>query len=166
MNYLLIKFPNPILKKASEKVQAFSTDELRALVRDMTETMYSNRGIGLAANQIGVRLNVFVLDIGEGPKAFCNCTITKSYGELQEVEGCLSVDHIHETVKRFEKVDFDYQDVDGASHKGTAEGLFARAIQHETDHLAGKLFIDRLSPLKRELAFKRAKKLAQFSPQG
>ena len=152
MNYLLIKFPNPILKKASEKVQAFSTDELRALVRDMTETMYSNRGIGLAANQIGVGMRAFSYNIDDEVGYIINPVIAELAGEPELVdEGCLSVPGFYFPRMRHPQALVTGVDLDGNAVKLSGTGLMAQALQHEVDHLDGHLYIEGLSSeVKRE----------------
>ncbi len=155
--------PNPILKEVSKPVDAV-TDETRALMDDMLETMYDAPGIGLAAVQIGVPLNVIVMDLareGEDPKPqyFVNPEILEDVDSLQPYEeGCLSVPDVFDTVERPERVRLTYLDYNGERVTEWAEGLYAVCIQHEMDHLKGVVFIDYLSRLKRERAVKKVQK--------
>jgi peptide deformylase len=156
--------PNPILKQASKPVEGGVTDELRALMDDMLETMYAAPGIGLAAIQIGVPLNVIVMDIAgkdepRAPRFFVNPEVLWRSEELSSFEeGCLSVPEIFDEVERPAKVRLRYLNYAGEPVEEEAEGLFAVCIQHEMDHLKGVLFIDHLSRLKRESAVKKVKK--------
>jgi len=140
----ILTVPNPILKQVSKPVDEV-TDETRKLMDDMLETMYAAPGIGLAAIQIGVPLNVIVMDLardGEKPqvKYFVN------------EEGCLSVPDVFDTVERPERVKLTYLDYNGERVTEWCEGLYATCIQHEMDHLKGIVFIDYLSRLKRDKA--------------
>ncbi len=160
---IIVTDPMPVLKETTKPVTVFN-EELRQLVADMAETMYDAPGVGLAANQIGVPLQVAVIDITnkeeEEPRliVLINPKIVKSEGEQCDEEGCLSVMDYCAQVKRFDKVWVEAQDIDGAPLHFMAEGFYARVIQHELDHLNGKIFVDRLSSLKRTLYKKRRKK--------
>ena len=153
-----------MLKEVSKPVDAV-TDELRALMDDMLETMYDAPGIGLAAVQVGVPLNIIVMDLArEGEKAnpqyFVNPEILEDVEEVKPYEeGCLSVPDVFDTVERPERVKLTYLNYDGERVTEWAEGLYAVCIQHEMDHLKGTLFIDYLSRLKRERAVKKVQKL-------
>jgi len=159
-------YPDEVLRKRAEEVKEFD-EELKALVKDMFDTMYEKGGIGLAANQIGVLKRVIVIDVkasSENPeereqRVFINPEIVSSEGELFENEGCLSLPGLFKRVKRAAKVKVKAQDVDGNEFELEAEGLLSRALQHEIDHLNGVLFIDRLSPIQRRLALEKYKKL-------
>jgi len=159
----ILTVPNPILKKVSQPVKDV-TDETRALMDDMLATMYAAPGIGLAAIQIGVPLNVIVMDLArEGEKAapqyFVNPEILEDVKELKPYnEGCLSVPDVYEDIDRPERVKLTYLDYNGKRVTEWAEGLYAVCIQHEMDHLKGVVFIDYLSRLKRERAVKKVVK--------
>ena len=146
-------------------------DELRALVRDMFETMYDAKGIGLAAPQIGVPLRVIVLDVeeesGESNRwALVNPRLASWTAKKgKQAEGCLSIPGVEGIVERPLSVVVDGKDPEGRGVRLEAEGLFARALQHEIDHLDGVLFIDRLSPLKRQLLLKKWRKLQAAAAQ-
>lgn len=159
----ILTVPDPILKEVSKPVDAV-TDETRALMDDMLETMYDAPGIGLAAVQIGVPVNVIVMDLareGEDPKPqyFVNPEILEDVDDLLPYEeGCLSVPDVFDTVERPERVKITYLDYNGKRVTEWAEGLYAVCIQHEMDHLKGVVFIDYLSRLKRERAVKKVQK--------
>ena len=144
------------------------TDETRALMDDMLETMYDAPGIGLAAVQIGVPLNVIVMDLardGEPAKVkyFVNPEILEDVEQLNAYdEGCLSVPDVYDTIERPERVKIRYLDYNGKEVTEWAEGLYATCIQHEMDHLKGIVFIDYLSRLKRERAVKKVAKAAKL----
>lgn len=167
----ILTVPNPILKQVSKPVEAV-TDETRKLMDDMLETMYAAPGIGLAAVQIGVPLNVIVMDLardGEppAPQYFVNPEILDSVEELQPYnEGCLSVPDIYDDVERPERVQITYLDYNGERVTEWAEGLYAVCIQHEMDHLKGVVFIDYLSRLKRERAVKKVMKAEKLKAVG
>lgn len=142
------KFPDKILRKKASKVEALS-DSDRAMLQDMAEAMYLNKGVGLAAVQVGIDKQLAVVDVGEGLVKLVNPVILKREGGATEEEGCLSVPDTTVKVKRAERIVVSFLDEDGGISQITAEGLFARAIQHEIDHLSGRLIIDYLSPVKR-----------------
>ena len=152
-----------VLKQVSKDVPAV-TDELRALMDDMLETMYDAPGIGLAAVQVGELVNVIVMDLArEGeepaPRYFVNPKITWASEELFSYEeGCLSVPEVYDAVERPAKVKLSYLNYKGEAVEEGAEELFAVCIQHEMDHLKGVLFIDHLSRLKRDRAISKVKK--------
>ncbi|MDQ0466411.1 peptide deformylase [Caulobacter ginsengisoli] len=155
-----------VLKRVSQPVPAV-TDDLRALMDDMLETMYAAPGIGLAAVQIGEPVSVIVMDISreedaKAPRYFVNPEIVWASDELAVYEeGCLSVPEIYDEVERPAKVKLKYLNYAGEAVEEDAEGLFAVCIQHEMDHLKGVLFIDHLSRLKRERAVNKVKKAAR-----
>ncbi|OGG99247.1 MAG: peptide deformylase [Candidatus Lambdaproteobacteria bacterium RIFOXYD1_FULL_56_27] len=164
----ILTYPDPFLKQKAQQVTKFD-DSLKELAQAMAAAMYDNTGIGLAAPQVGHGLRLFVADVdfhGEdsGPKnpiAYCNPVIKNGQGRGMNEEGCLSVPEYRAEVERFERLTLEYQDLDGNQHSLEAEGLLAICIQHETDHLEGKLFIDYLPPLKRKMVQNRLKKLAR-----
>lgn len=163
----IITYPHPVLRKKAEKVTVFD-DELKTLVADMGETMWDAPGVGLAANQVAVLKQVVVLDVSETPEErkimpLVNPVITDGEGSVLDEEGCLSVLECQAKVKRFQKIHVTAQSIDGTPIQFDAEERFARVIQHELDHLNGKLFIDLLSPLKRALYKKKLKKLLKNS---
>ena len=155
-----------VLKKKSLPVEAV-TDEHRALMDDMLETMYAAPGIGLAAVQVGEPLRIIVMDLardGEdpAPRYFVNPEIIEKNDSLAPYEeGCLSVPEIYETVERPDQVHIRYLDYNGNPVDEAADGLYAVCIQHEMDHLEGVLFIDHLSRLKRDRAITKVKKAAR-----
>ncbi|WP_416876803.1 peptide deformylase [Litorimonas sp.] len=167
----ILTVPNPILKQVSEPVEKV-TDETRALMDDMLETMYDAPGIGLAAVQIGVPVNVIVMDLardGEEPQPqyFVNPEILEDVEDVQPYdEGCLSVPDIFDTVERAERVKITYLDYNGERVTEWAEGLYAVCIQHEMDHLKGIVFIDYLSRLKRDRAVKKVMKAEKLKAAG
>jgi peptide deformylase len=159
----ILVVPNPVLKQVSARVETV-TDELRALMDDMLETMYAAPGIGLAAIQVGVPQRVIVMDLARDgeepqPRHFVNPEILwASEDTAPYEEGCLSVPEIYDEVERPSQVKLKYLNYQGEEVVEDAEGLFAVCIQHEMDHLDGVLFIDHLSRLKREQAIKKVKK--------
>jgi peptide deformylase len=159
--------PNPLLKQKSTPVEGPVTDELRALMDDMLETMYEAPGIGLAAVQIGVPKRIIVMDLSreEGvkePRFFINPEILwRSEETVPYEEGCLSVPEIYDEVERPARVKLRYLNYAGETIEEEADGLYAVCIQHEMDHLEGVLFIDHLSRLKRERAVSKVKKLVK-----
>ena len=159
----ILTVPNPILKQVSKPVDAV-TDDIRALMDDMLETMYDAPGIGLAAVQIGEPINVIVMDLARededpAPQYFVNPEILEVIDDTAPYEeGCLSVPDVFDTVERPERVKLTYLDYNGKRVTEWAEGLYAVCIQHEMDHLKGVVFIDYLSRLKRERAVKKVQK--------
>ncbi len=156
------KYPDPILRKKAEKVADFNT-KLTNLIDDMAETMYDAPGVGLAAPQIGESIQLIVVDVSESEEGrdyltMINPEIIESEGNQIDEEGCLSVIELTSNVKRKKKIRVAYQDVDGNDLEMTAEDRMAIVFQHEIDHLNGILFIDHLSPLKRNLYKKKLKK--------
>jgi len=162
MIYPILTFPEPVLKQKSAPVTII-TDEVIQLAKDMAETMYDAPGVGLAAPQIGVLQRIIVIDVAgknEPPQLITaiNPVIIQSEGEVFEEEGCLSVPDFSANVKRHERVVVKALTLEGQERIWHADGLLAVAFQHEIDHLEGLLFVDRLSPLKRELFIKKARK--------
>jgi peptide deformylase len=159
----ILKYPEPILSKVALPVKNY-TGKTAALVGDMLDTMYAAPGVGLAAPQIGVSQRIIVLDVdhenpGKQIYKLVNPMITRSEGELIWEEGCLSVVDYTAEVRRAAKVEIVAFDEKEKEVKIEAEGLLAVALQHEIDHLDGKLFIDRISRLKRDLYTRRRKKM-------
>lgn len=159
----ILVWPHPVLKQKAQPV-AQVDDEVRTLIKDMFESMYASDGVGLAAPQVGVLKNVIVLDTTpkqpeSRPVAMVNPEIVSIEGKTIYKEGCLSIPGEAEEVDRAAVVTVRYLDEQGASQTLRAEGLLAIAIQHETDHLHGTMFVDHISSLKRELIRKRMKKL-------
>lgn len=154
----IVEYPSPVLLSPGEPVENFN-DELKSLVQDMFDTMYAEEGVGLAAQQIGVPLRLFVIDC-EGVKlAAANPEIVSAEGEQGGEEGCLSVGKVHAELKRPSRVVLRAQDVRGETFEREATGLAARCFLHETDHNDGILFIRHLSPLRRDLVLRRFRKL-------
>ena len=146
----ILRFPDPRLKKIAAPVQKVD-DSLRRLVADMAETMYEAPGIGLAATQVDVHKQVVVIDVSEERNALLvlvNPRIESADGAKEGEEGCLSVPGIYDKVERAERVVVTYLDLEGQPQRLEAEGLMAVCIQHELDHLNGKVFVERLSQLK------------------
>jgi peptide deformylase len=159
----IVKYPEPVLSQPGEPITEFN-EELRQLVADMFETMYSAQGIGLAAPQVGVskRLTVIDLSMGKNPKdklVLINPEVISNAGRLYEEEGCLSFPEIREKVVRAAKVSIRAQDERGKWFEMDGEELLSRALQHEIDHLDGILFIFRMSPLKRNLNLRKIRKM-------
>ncbi len=146
----ILRFPDPRLKKIAAPVAKID-DSIRKLIADMAETMYEAPGIGLAATQVDVHKQVVVIDVSEERNqllALINPRIENCQGKQEGEEGCLSVPGIFEKVERAERVTVHFQDGAGAPCTLEAEGLLAVCIQHEIDHLNGKVFVDHLSQLK------------------
>jgi peptide deformylase len=156
----ILTFPNPRLRNRAEPVSEVD-DQIREIVDDMFETMYAAPGIGLAAIQVGIGLRIIVIDISDEhdqPLCLINPEILSRYGEEEMEEGCLSVPGYYETVKRAERVRVQALDRDGEPFELEVDGLLAVCIQHEIDHLDGKLFVDYLSSLKRQRIRKKLEK--------
>jgi peptide deformylase len=165
MIYPIVKFGNPVLDKPAEKVTVFD-EELEKLVDDMFESMYAAHGVGLAAPQIGISRRIAVVDVTfqEEPRAklvLINPEIIHTEGKHTQSEGCLSIPDFRENVKRALKVTIRAQDAHGKFFEKTGEELLARAFQHETDHLNGKLYISHISALKRDLMKRKIRKLVK-----
>lgn len=160
----IVKYPDPILSQLAEPVIDFDKT-LHQLLEEMAEAMYEAEGVGLAAPQIGVSQRIFVIDLGlvddnkKGLKEFINPQIVASSGNIAFEEGCLSLPGFTAEVNRKESVTLNYQDRHGKEKAIEAEGFFAVAIQHELDHINGKLFIDRLSPIKRRFMKRKIDKI-------
>jgi peptide deformylase len=156
----ILEFPDPRLRTRAEPVTQFD-DELGRTIDDMLETMYAAPGIGLAATQIDFHKRLIVIDISEthdDPLVLINPEILSREGETSGEEGCLSVPGIYDEVKRAAKVRVRAQDRHGAIYERDCEGLLAVCVQHEMDHIDGRLFVDHLSQLKRERIRKKLEK--------
>jgi peptide deformylase len=161
----ILKYGAPQLRKVSKPIDSFG-GELEKIVKDMFETMYGSPGIGLAAAQVGLNIQLAVIDLSVGEDAnqrivICNPEIISTEGEQKNDEGCLSIPDFTETVSRPQKMVVRGQNLNGDEIKVEAEGLLARCFSHEIDHLNGILFVDRISPLKRTLIRNKIKKLAK-----
>jgi peptide deformylase len=144
----VVKYPEKILRKAASPV-AKVTDEDRRMLDEMAKTMYMSQGVGLAAVQVGIGKRLAVVDTGTGLIKMVNPSIVKSEGYETQEEGCLSVPGAAVKVRRAKKIVVSYMNEGGMVVEMKAEGLLARAIQHEIDHLCGKLIIDYMNPVKR-----------------
>lgn len=162
----VVKYGNPILRKRMKSVDSIS--HVSSLIKDMFDTMYQEDGIGLAANQVGVDFNLSVVDIShteecDTPFVFINGKIIDKWGESVIEEGCLSLPGIRVDVPRSEGIRFSYLDPSGTEHVEDFEGLLARVIQHEIDHLNGLIIIDRVSPLIKQQFKSQLKEIASIS---
>jgi peptide deformylase len=154
----IVDYPAPVLLNPGDPVENFD-DELKSLVQDMFDTMYEAEGVGLAAQQIGLPLRLFVMDCQGIKLVAANPEIVSTEGEQTGEEGCLSVGKVHADLKRPERAVLKAQDLSGQTFEREASGLAARCFLHETDHCDGVLFIRHLSPLRRDLVTKRFRKL-------
>jgi len=166
MKYPIVAYGDPILRKKATAIEPEEYPHIKALIENMFETMYAARGVGLAAPQIGISMRLFVIDASafedDDPalkgfkKAFINAMVLEENGdEWSFNEGCLSIPEIREDVYRQPTVKLSYYDEDWKHHEDTFSGMAARIIQHEYDHIEGKLFIDKLSPLRKRLIQKK-----------
>jgi len=156
----ILEFPDPRLRTKATPVSAVD-DTLRALIRDMFETMYAAPGIGLAATQVNVHKRLLVVDVSADksePIALINPEILEKDGVIVSDEGCLSVPGYYEEVERAEHIRVRFLDRDGVAQEMETEGLLAVCIQHEIDHLEGRLFVDYLSEAKRQRIRKKLQK--------
>jgi len=164
MVYPIVKFGDPVLEREADDVTEFDTPELHKFLDDMFESMYAAKGVGLAAPQIGVAKKIAVIDTsnGENPAekiVIINPKITHIEGKQVGEEGCLSIPGFREQVRRGKRVTVQAQDAKGEDFEMTGEDLLARAFLHETDHLYGRLYINHISALKRDLMKRKIKKL-------
>jgi peptide deformylase len=158
----IFTYPDEVLRKKAQPVENIDA-HISELLNDMTETMYNQKGVGLAAPQVGVSLRVVVIDTtsGEQPDTLLhliNPVITAAEGEQTGEEGCLSIPGEYEPVRRYSKVTVSALNLAGEEIEFDAEGFLARAVQHELDHLEGVLFIDRIPPYKRDIVKKHIKR--------
>jgi peptide deformylase len=161
----ILRFPDVRLKKIAAPVPHIDA-QIRALVADMAETMYEAPGIGLAATQVDVHQQIVVIDISESRdqlQVFINARITRMEGTQVYEEGCLSVPGVYDEVERAATISVEYLDIEGRPQTLEAEGLLAVCIQHELDHLQGKVFVERLSRLKQARIKARLAKQARMS---
>jgi peptide deformylase len=159
----ILHYPNPRLHLKATKIETFD-DNLKQLVKDMTETMYQSNGIGLAATQVNLQKRLFVVDISDKDEpnklqVFVNLEFLEKSGNVVSEEGCLSVPGVYDKVERAETVRVRYQDSTGNFHEETFSGLMAVCVQHENDHLDGKVFVEYLSNLKQNFIKKKLKKI-------
>lgn len=163
----ILEYPDKRLRTVAAPVDTVD-DGLRALIDDMFETMYAAPGIGLAATQVNVHKQLIVMDISEDksePRVFINPQVVAKDGSQIYQEGCLSLPNVFADVKRWNTITVKALDRDGREFTLEADGLLAVCIQHEMDHLAGKVFVDHLSPLKRALAEKKLAKQRKLSEE-
>jgi peptide deformylase len=156
----ILHYPDPRLHKVASKVRVVD-DRIRKLVRDMAETMYAAPGIGLAATQVDVHERVLIIDISDARdelQAFINPEIIEASGECETEEGCLSVPGVYDLIRRAERVKVRALNLQGKPFTLEADGLLGVCIQHEIDHLDGKVFVDYLSRLKQQRIAARMKK--------
>jgi peptide deformylase len=156
----ILEYPDPRLRTRAAQVTSFDA-RLQQQVDDMFETMYAAPGIGLAATQVDWHFQLIVLDVSEDKnerQVFINPEILSREGKATGEEGCLSVPGIYDDVPRAERIRLRYQDVKGVTHERELEGLLGVCVQHEMDHLSGKLFVDYLSELKRQRIRKKLDK--------
>ena len=181
MSLAICKYGNPILRKKAEKITEI-TPEIQALVKEMQETMYKENGVGLAAEQVGKSIALFLIDIPkesdtdadgqrenpeiEMPLVCMNPEIKGHTDDIQVgPEGCLSFPDIYADVERWYEVDAEFMDLEGNTKTIHAKGLLARALQHELDHLNAVLFVDRMSPVKKVTLAGKLKRLAKQTKQ-
>lgn len=165
----ILQFPDERLRRVAEPVATFDA-ALKDLTERMLETMYESRGVGLAATQVNVHRRLFVADCAEdggapAPMVFINPVILDRQGMVESEEGCLSIPGINDTVSRAAVVKVQAHDERGDAFEVTTDGLLAICIQHEIDHLDGRLFIDYLSPLKRQRIRKKFDKALRLKDQ-
>ena len=158
----IVLYPDPVLLTPTKEVEIID-DEIKTLVADMVETMYAAPGIGLAANQVGVSKRICIVDlsVGDTPgelRVFINPRLVESAGQETAEEGCLSFPDIHLDIERPATAIVEAEDLEGRTFRVSADGLLARAMQHEIEHLDGRVFLMNLSPLKRELVKRQIKR--------
>lgn len=156
----ILRYPDPRLHQRAAKVDRV-TERIRKLIKDMAETIYAAPGVGLAATQVDVHLRVIVIDISETRdqlRVFINPELLAASGDAEVEEGCLSVPGVYEKVRRAERVTVRALDAGGELFTLEAEGLLAVCIQHEMDHLEGKVFVEKLSRLKQSRILARLRK--------
>lgn len=150
---------SPILRTRADEIDTID-DELRELIEDLYETMYAAKGIGLAANQVGLTRRVAVVDAGDSPPlTLINPIIVESEGKIRAEEGCLSIPDLFGDVDRAKRIVVETTSLDNERQRHELFDMAARAVQHEIDHLDGIVFLDRLSPLRRRMLLKKWKKL-------
>jgi peptide deformylase len=164
------KYGDDVLRRPAEPVTEIDAS-LQTLIDDMVETMYAAPGVGLAANQVGVSLRLMVIDLSVGKRpeemlVFINPEMIEAEGEITEEEGCLSIPDFVEVVTRPERVKLRFQDRNGVEREMWGDGLMARAMCHEIDHLNGMLFVDHLRGFKKDRILKKITKLARSGMWG
>jgi peptide deformylase len=164
----ILEYPDPRLRTRAVPVDVVD-DPLRELIDDMLETMYAANGIGLAATQVDVHRRLLVADVSEGrnlPQVFINPEILSREGKATSQEGCLSVPGYYDEVERAERIRVRAQGRDGKTFERDLEGLLAICVQHEIDHLDGRLFVDYLSEMKRQRVRKKIEKDKRLRAEG
>ena len=153
----ILEFPDPRLRTVAKPIEKVDSTIVK-YAEDMLETMYDAPGIGLAATQVNIHLRLIVLDVSDqknDPIFLVNPVITRAEGEIESSEGCLSIPGYSEPISRYETIEYQAIDLNGNEKKDVVNGLLAICIQHEMDHLQGKLMVDRISSTKRQLIRKR-----------
>lgn len=153
----ILEFPDPRLRTVAKPIERVDRKIVK-YAEDMLETMYEAPGIGLAATQVNIHLRLIVLDVSDqknDPIFLINPVITSAEGEIETSEGCLSIPGYVEPISRYETIEYEAMDLNGIEIKGIANGLLAICVQHEMDHLQGKLMVDRISSTKRQLIRKK-----------
>jgi peptide deformylase len=150
LSLAIIQYPHPTLRHTSKPLKRVDAD-LRKMVAEMFDLMYSHEGVGLAANQVDLPYRLFVAnaegkDVKDAECVFINPVLSRGRGQVEDEEGCLSIPGLYAQVSRNETIRVQAYDLSGNEIEGEVDGLLARVLQHETDHLDGKLFIDRLGP--------------------
>ena len=156
----VLHFPDNRLRKKGKSVDIYD-DNLNIIARNMLHTMYECKGIGLAAVQVNIQIRLIVIDVSEDrnePLFLVNPVINSKEDKIIFEEGCLSVPGFYEPVERFNQINYSFHDLKGDLHESNANGLLAVCIQHEIDHLDGKLFVDYISDIKRDRIAKKIKK--------
>jgi len=156
----ILHYPDPRLHRVATRIERVD-DGIRQLIKDMAQTMYAAPGIGLAATQVDVHKRVIIVDISEARdnlQVFVNPELIEASGEAEWEEGCLSVPGIYEKVRRAQRVKVRALDAEGTPFELEVEGLLADCVQHEMDHLVGKVFVEKLSRLKQQRILARLKK--------
>ena len=164
MIYPIVKLGDPVLEREAADVTEFDTPELHKFLEDMFDSMYAAKGVGLAAPQIGFSRKIAVIDCSNGERpeekiVLINPKIVHTEGKQEGEEGCLSIPKIREQVRRAKRATVRAWNVRGEPIEVTGEDLLARALQHETDHLYGKLYMTRISTLKRDLMKRKIKRM-------
>ena len=171
MVYDIVKYGDPVLENLAEEITEFGTPELEKLIADMFESMYVAKGVGLAAPQIGIGKKIAVIDCSVGENeaekiVLINPQIIHTDGKEKMEEGCLSIPGFREQVTRAFKATVRAKNLRGETFEKTGEGLLARAFQHETDHLNGRLYISHVSRLKRDLIRRKIRKMVKAGEWG
>jgi peptide deformylase len=166
MVYPIVKYGDPVLEREAEEVTEFDTPELHQFLDDMFESMYAAKGVGLAAPQIGISRKIAVIDVSNAQNpadklVLINPKILRVEGRQEGEEGCLSIPGFREQVRRGKRVTLRAQNAKGEVFEMTGEDLLARAFQHETDHVYGRLYISHISALKRDLLRRKVRKLVK-----